>query len=658
MSIQFPVPDSGRATRTSETVRPGPATARRATRRLGRAGLPPLPSLVPGREAIAQLRRLTPLLTLALGAFILSRLVPLSTFGAALSLVEAIAPALWGLALGATALSFVAIGRAEAVAHELTETGVVARAARRAGWRAVALAQGVGFGPLTAGLARARTLPGLGPWTLARLTATATLGFVVCLAVLVAGTVVASTAAGAGGLLAFAAIALVLARRLGPLPVVPGLSAGTALRLLLWTACDTAAAALVLWLFLPAAIPPGALYSAYLLALGAGLLSQSPGGLGAFELTLLTLLPTVPQSEVLAAILAYRIVYQVLPAMAAGALLLRTPSRVPAPPLVAASGQGRMRALHRSGQAEWGLAHQGAEVLLTPDQEQGWLTRRTAVSLAAIALPLGLPALRPLRMAARARGLSPLLYKCDARTAAAARRLGWRVLALAQEGTIAPAQWCADGPEKRQLRRKLKDATRAGVVIEEAAGGSLPLAEMTLVSSLWAARHGGERGFSMGRMAGDLVRRQVVMIARVDGRIVGFVTFHRARDEWALDLVRYLPEAPSGTTQALIVAAIARARAARVAPLSLAACPVPRARMPRRWRGDSLRQFKQSFAPRWVTRYACAPGWPSLVLGLASVAVAVRWPAPLADAPRAAGSAPLDRRGVAVPGAQGPGGPS
>jgi len=60
----------------------------------------------------------------------------------------------------------------------------------------------------------------------------------------------------------------------------------------------------------------------YLLALFVGIVSQVPGGLGVFESVLLALLPAdIPLSEVVAALLIYRVIYYILPLILAVILL-------------------------------------------------------------------------------------------------------------------------------------------------------------------------------------------------------------------------------------------------------------------------------------------------------------------------------------------------
>ncbi|HEX8887019.1 MAG TPA: hypothetical protein VF797_21230, partial [Noviherbaspirillum sp.] len=83
----------------------------------------------------------------------------------------------------------------------------------------------------------------------------------------------------------------------------------------------------VLWLLLP--VIPGLTWShfmqAFLLAIVAGSASQAPGGLGVFDSAFLLLLPRgADVSQAVAALLAFRVLYYLLPlALALAALALR-----------------------------------------------------------------------------------------------------------------------------------------------------------------------------------------------------------------------------------------------------------------------------------------------------------------------------------------------
>lgn len=78
---------------------------------------------------------------------------------------------------------------------------------------------------------------------------------------------------------------------------------------------DLTLASSVLYVLLPASADVSYLVFAglYMVALAASLLSLVPGGLGVFETIMVLLLPGVPAPQMLAALLAYRLVYYALP---------------------------------------------------------------------------------------------------------------------------------------------------------------------------------------------------------------------------------------------------------------------------------------------------------------------------------------------------------
>lgn len=116
-------------------------------------------------------------------------------------------------------------------------------------------------------------------------------------------------------------------------------------------------------------------------------------------------------------------------------------------------------------------------------------------------------------------------YKIGPREAVAARAAGLTILRLAQEAVIAPATHTVEGSAHAGLRRKLRHATKAGVMVRGA--GSLPLEAMAEVAADWAARHGGERGLTTGRWSADYVAGQRVFLAEdAEGRLLAFATFH------------------------------------------------------------------------------------------------------------------------------------
>lgn len=556
----------------------------------------------------------------------------------------------WLAAIALTAVSFAAIGRYDAAVHDLLGTGCARRPAERAGMAAIAVAQTTGLGLISGSLVRWRLLPQLGLAGAGRVTVTVTASFLAAWAMMTALAVAAfapmpvpvRAAAGLAGAGALAALVLAAPR----LKVLP--SRRWMMRVLVWTMVDVTAAAAALWVLVPGPIDFGMLLPAYLLALGAGLVMGTPAGIGPFELVLIALMPDGDGAQLLAAALAFRMVYYALPAVAATGLLLRGPLAEAA---VAPCGPVTGPDLARATRAEAGLARQGHLGLLGA---AGWLVGQAGPMLVAMGDPLAgadaarLPArLETIAARARADARLPCLYKVSARTAAAARAAGWHAWHVADEMTLDPRRFDTAGPERAGLRRKLRHAERAGLSVSLHAPDSLdpgmPLMQvLDRIARDWARRHHAERGFSMGRFAPAYLAGQRVCIAWQQQRPVGFASFHQTGTEWALDLMRVDGTAPDGTMHALVASAITEAARLGLPRLSLAAVPAAisgagaglAARLPAslhsRLSAPGLRQFKRVFTTRAEPRYLVAPSRVALACAAASLAWAIHRPARLA----------------------------
>ncbi len=563
--------------------------------------------------------------------------------GEVLALVRSIPAPRWAAAIGLTAASFAAIGLYDVAIHRWFRTGVPARRAAISGAASIAVAQIVGLGLVSGTLARWHLLKGLRFESAAGITAAVAASFMVALLVAIAA---AGAVAGlperapawllpAGCAATLAAILLSLAQPRWLRVNLPSLRLMS--QILGAAVADTVFAALALWFLLPdpTLLAPAALVPAFMIALGAGLVWGTPAGAGPFELTLLWLLPQVPEPELLAAILAFRLVYFGLPAILGGLVLVVLPGRggLGAPPVaptlpLAHAPRAEAR-LTRLGELDWRA--------FGPARFAAAETGQSLVALGDPAARRGdLPeALAAFEASARRAGLVPALYKCGARTALAARRRGWLAVHVADEIWLDPRGFSTKGSAHARLRRKLRGADKAGVAVALTWPGNLPVAEMDAVAAAWSDARGGERGFSMGRWSPGYVAGQRTLLAMREGRLVAFATFHDAGHEWTLDLLRTAPEAPDGTMHALIAAAIAEAAARGCPRLSLAALPSSRAaglaaRLPCNGAaGEGLRQFKMAFAPRREPLYLCAPGPLALALAGLDILRRVTRPVPI-----------------------------
>ncbi|MGO9743420.1 MAG: UPF0104 family protein [Roseiarcus sp.] len=88
-----------------------------------------------------------------------------------------------------------------------------------------------------------------------------------------------------------------------------------AARQLLVAPVELVGAAGIIYFTLPAPANPGfiVVLGAFLASFSLALISHAPGGLGVLELTFIDMLPDAPQAQVLAALIAFRLLYLVLP---------------------------------------------------------------------------------------------------------------------------------------------------------------------------------------------------------------------------------------------------------------------------------------------------------------------------------------------------------
>ncbi|MGH1426003.1 MAG: phosphatidylglycerol lysyltransferase domain-containing protein [Pseudooceanicola sp.] len=561
----------------------------------------------------------------------------------------------WGMAILATAASFWAVGRYDAVVHRHLGTGVQRREALHSGAASIAIAQVLGMGVVTGALARWRMLPGLSAIDAARVSAVVAMSFLAGWAVVTALADIAlplnALPAGVAPLMLILAVGLVVTALLRPRISVFGRAIQlptlrAMVSILALTALDTLFAAFALYILMPAGLTLGfdMILPAYLLALGAALLTGTPGGVGPFELALLALLPMVPEADLIGAIIAFRLVYYALPAVIALVPLARPRNvrRIEEPnPL----GQISPAALFAADRAELGVARQNGALSLNARASHAAVVS-TPQSLTLMFAPLQgrlTELLRPLRVKSKESNRIACLYKINARDAAAARSAGWAVVRIADEAVINPQTFTLDGSTHRQLRRKLRHAVKAGVVGR--CTTDLPLSQMADVDAAWRSKHGQARGLTMGRFCPDYVAGQRVYLAEIQGRVVAYVSFHTGQREWTLDLMRHLPDLPDGTMQSLITAALTDAHTAGIHRLSLSALPARpknepalparlRAFTARNSGGTGLIRFKSAFAPRLEPLYAASPTRAGLALALGDIALEIRRPSDAADTPQ------------------------
>ncbi|MGH1413409.1 MAG: phosphatidylglycerol lysyltransferase domain-containing protein [Pelagimonas sp.] len=534
----------------------------------------------------------------------------------------------WLTAACATAVSFWAIAQYDVIAHRHFQTGIPARAARAAGGCAIAVSQTTGFGPIIGGAIRWRMMPEIGHKTIAKITGFVTLGFFatwalltisIGLPILTGVPVLAFFLCPALALLAVAFLMRYPNHRLfGMRFTLPSLRA--MLHMSGLAACDLLFAGFALYILLPSELAPSflMLVAAFSVALGAGMIGGTPGGVGPFELALVTLVPTSDVAAVTAALIAFRLVYYVGPCLIGFTYAGLAPPIVPHP-------TERLPACHSGPRAEHVITKQAVCQSLTAGRSHATVLE-TPQSLSLFLGPICgcLSQLLPeLTKEAAQQNRFATLYKITGRDAVLAKHAGWKVAALAQEAVIDPQTYSTDGPNRRQLRRFLRKADKAG--LKFARIETPDWARMADIHHEWEANHGAERGLTMGRFCPLFLQDKAVFGAFDNGTLVAFASTVAAPDVQSLDIMRHITDLPTGTMHGLIHFMIGEAQKDGIREFNLAAVPHPH--LAKRLKVSSgLSRFKASFSPSWRSLYIAAPNRISLLLGAIDLWVHIKNP--------------------------------
>jgi len=407
----------------------------------------------------------------------------------------------------------------------------------------------------------------------------------------------------------------------------------------LLAAADLVPAALCLAVMLPeGSLPPlPAFVAIYIAGLALGYLIGSPGAAGPFEGVLFLALPAVTSSDLAAGILMYRLIYY-LPAFAAALPIIARAPPVPRRPLhTGAALRDRIAwTMDDAVQAEAELALLGDKHVYFPEDEDGFVFYGIS---GRIWLVMGDPVgprdtweglIAGLETEARAAGATLAIYKAPHASHSLWQARGYHLQPLGDEAALCLADWKLDGSPRRELRRKIRSAQKAGVTLLHHPPGAHPVDEMAEVARAWHDAKGREQSFSMGHWDPAFNSRHDAVSAWRDDRMIAFATFWISGDgsEWMLDLMRQVPDAPNGTIYAILAEAIAVARESGAASFNLCLAPLSglnredgadRAsllsrlghriydRLNHRHGLQGMRRFKDVFRPDWTARYLAVP---------------------------------------------------
>ncbi len=221
--------------------------------------------------------------------------------------------------------------------------------------------------------------------------------------------------------------------------------------------------------------------------------------------------------------------------------------------------------------------------------------------------------------------------------------VGMNLLKIGEEARVRLPDFNLDGKSKKVLRNTVNKLTREGLRLEivpaEAVAPLLP--RLRQISDAWMHdKKVREKRFSLGAFDPHYLVRMPMALVWQHDRIVAFANLflNETRVEASIDLMRFLPDGPTGIMDYLFVELMQWARAEGYQWFNLGMAPLAGLQSRRQaplWnrfgamvfgRGErfynfrGLQRYKDKFDPEWEPRYMAVPGGIALPMILANVA--------------------------------------
>ena len=314
--------------------------------------------------------------------------------------------------------------------------------------------------------------------------------------------------------------------------------------------------------------------------------------------------------------------------------------------------QAVVEAVARAPGASAALALLGDKAFLTSADGQGFVMyARAGRSLVALGEPVGPAGTAPelawaFRELADRTAARPVFYGVGPENLPLFLDMGLAALKLGEVARVPLADFSLKGPARHDLRYGARRAEKEGLTFTILPRAEVPAAmeELRAVSDAWLAmKSGSEKRFSLGYFDPAYLARFDIAVMRKEGRIVAFANLWRGadRNEVAIDLIRYTPDASRVIMDALFANLLLAAKDEGYRWFNLGAAPLSGLvdrRLASRWnrfgaflyrRGadlysfDGLRTFKQKFDPVWTPYYLICPGGLGTPRALLDVATLV-----------------------------------
>lgn len=428
-------------------------------------------------------------------------------------------------------------------------------------------------------------------------------------------------------------------------------------------ACDWILCATILFVFLPrGSVSFPLCVMVFIAANAAGALTHAPGGLGAFDITVLAVLGPLAGAVPTAAALAwYRAIYYGVPLVLATSIYIlpairRCLSRVRVvsarqvrlyrtgrimQPRIAPSGsaEARIRIAPLVAAAPSTTAHLalvGDKRILFNSEGTAFLmygvSGRTWVAMGD---PVGTPSeqadlVRRFRAIAAEHHGRPVFYHVTPATLYLYADVDLVPRKIGECARVPLRDFSLNGQARRWLRRARKHAIAAGCSIEFVAQPDVAPLIPTLrdVSDEWLRdKRSHEKCFSLGYFDAEYLRHCPMAIVRCGGRVVAFANIWASggSEEASVDLMRYAPGSPDGVIDYLLSEIMLWAKERGFAWFDLGVAPlagVEGGRGAPLWNRlgswifrcggrfysfEGLRHYKAKYDPMWESRYMMLP---------------------------------------------------
>ncbi len=221
--------------------------------------------------------------------------------------------------------------------------------------------------------------------------------------------------------------------------------------------------------------------------------------------------------------------------------------------------------------------------------------------------------------------------------------VGMRPLKIGEEARVRLDGFNLDGKSKKVLRNTINKLTKEGLRMEivpaESVAALMP--QIKRVSDAWLGdKRGREKRFSLGAFDPRYLVRTPMALVWQNDNLVAFANLflNETHEEASVDLMRFLPDGPTGIMDYLFVELMQWSRAEGYRWFNLGMAPLAGLQNRRQaplWnrfgalvfgRGErfynfrGLQRYKDKFDPEWEPRYMAVPGGIALPIILTNVA--------------------------------------